>query len=350
MGSKRKALEMITNIFCKKSKENETLETKCESNDRIDNNMNPNQSLQTLTAIESDNKSCFSETYPKSPISPRVKNFDSDMETLMLSRHDNPYIIQQIERLSTKDMLSISGDPSPVRSIQKISLNNLESNSITDNNFMMDSETAEAFEDNLHDKLIRSPPPQFPNNLSHFLFPGVSASSIHTNSDYSPSRQYLSPNSRANNRLQMNSSNKSQNNLLSIVSTSQKDSQHLEINPNHCNKYERRGSDSSLLPNNWKTTFYTQSMAVSSSSLLTFPSRCPPFKSSANHLSNDSNMSYSECQTSQSNDINNDMAIDEMDIYQDLDENSKNHCNDCWTLISSSDSREALLQDIKQIN
>ncbi|CAG2173277.1 unnamed protein product [Oppiella nova] len=343
----------------KKSKECENTSTNSETNVTSYDHLCSNRSLcqHSLSVPEADNKSCYSDILPNSPISPRVKNIHSDMEALMLSRHDNPYIMQQLERLSTRDAaelyaeMNVSGHPSPARSLHKISFTNLEANPTTDTNSMMDSDISDTYIDNLHDKLIRSPPPQFPKNLSLFIFPGSSAVSVQSyrtadNCDFSPSRLHMSPNACHSLRdvitdHKIKTSNTSQDNISGILNSYSRDNQFLEPNPNLYNKYERRGSDSSILSNNWKTTFYNQSMAASSSSLLTFAPRCPPLDSCTT-ASNDSNMSCTECQSEHKSDT----GLDSMEMYPNLDDN----CTDGWNAMSASNSREALLKNISQLN
>ncbi|XP_077500776.1 uncharacterized protein LOC144111362 isoform X2 [Amblyomma americanum] len=74
----------------------------------------------------------------------RVRNLEQDMEALRQSRHDNPYLQQQMERFSLQD------EPADERQLL----------------FPPDD-----FRD-LHKHLIRSPPPQFPQDVAHFVFPG----------------------------------------------------------------------------------------------------------------------------------------------------------------------------------
>lgn len=107
---------------------------------------------------------------PGSPISPRVKNFNLDMKVLVLSRKDNPYLSQQIERSNsiTSEYSNEYALSTPILSIRKrtpscyCSKQSVISENIYE--FKKDDNT------NLHDKLIRSPPPNFPAKLSHFLF------------------------------------------------------------------------------------------------------------------------------------------------------------------------------------
>ncbi|KAH9362976.1 hypothetical protein HPB48_014242 [Haemaphysalis longicornis] len=75
----------------------------------------------------------------------RVRNLEQDMEALRQSRHDNPYLQQQMERFSLQD------EPA------------------TDERQLLFP--PDDFRD-LHKHLIRSPPPQFPQDVAHFVFPG----------------------------------------------------------------------------------------------------------------------------------------------------------------------------------
>lgn len=84
------------------------------------------------------------ELLSTSPV--RVRNLEQDMEALRQSRHDNPYLQQQMERFSIQD------EPAAADERQLL--------------FPPDD-----FRD-LHKHLIRSPPPQFPQDVAHFVFPG----------------------------------------------------------------------------------------------------------------------------------------------------------------------------------
>lgn len=260
----------------------------------------------------------------------------------MLSRHDNPYIMHQLERLSTKDS-EIFGDSvvsthsSPARNALRVSQTNLAVNGSAESNFVMDSDVLDTLDDNLHDKLIRSPPPQFPKNMSLFLFPGSSAPSVsnlrsgETSDSMSMScRLRLSPNFSSHSRTECKDSD------------SVNEMRHEFRGRDNYGKYERRGSDSSIMSNNWKTAFFNQSMTASSASLMSFvpPIRCPPIGSCAS-VSNDSDMSFTECHSNDDN-HNHNTATDLMEVYPQIEDNS-NH------FMSPSNSREALLKDISQI-
>ena len=336
-------------IFSKKSKESENSGAINVAEEQIESNSDhfSNQSgcRQTLSVPEVDSKSCFSDILPKSPISPRVKNIQEDMEALMLSRQDNPYIMQQLERLSTKESelfaeLQVSANSSPARTIHKLSITNLEPNPTFDSNFIMDSDISDSFDYNLHDKLIRSPPPQFPKNLSLFVFPGSSAPSVQ-NLLLSPNLKYHS-NCDMKSRCSDTSNDSIPFNYKNKDLKNSKRSPFLDPSPQNQIRYERRGSDSSIMSNNWKTSFYNQSMTASSSSLLSFVPRYSTINS-CNSVSKDSNMSCNECQNIETNQKS---AIDLMEVYSNLDvDNSDQVVN----FMSPSNSREALLKDDSQI-
>ncbi|XP_075738036.1 uncharacterized protein LOC119183336 isoform X1 [Rhipicephalus microplus] len=83
------------------------------------------------------------ELLSTSPV--RVRNLEQDMEALRQSRHDNPYLQQQMERFSIQD--------EPAADERQLLF---PPDDISD----------------LHKHLIRSPPPQFPQDVAHFVFPG----------------------------------------------------------------------------------------------------------------------------------------------------------------------------------
>ena len=285
------------------------------------------------------------EPLPKSPISPRIKNIREDMEALMLSRHDNPYIMHQLERLSTKDSdilgdSIVSAHSSPARNMNKASVSNLNVNGSAESNFIMDSDVVDCHDDNLHDKLIRSPPPQFPKNMSLFVFPGSSAPSVNSlrtgeasDSMSMSCRLHLSPYLSSHSRDECKDSDSA-----NLMRHDLRRNRFLDNSHDSYAKYERRGSDSSIMSNNWKTAFFNQSMTASSSSLLSYVPRCPPINSCAS-ASNDSYMSFNECEA---NEVNQKSANDLMEVYPHIEDNS-NH------FMSPSNSREALLKDISQM-
>ncbi|KAH7982189.1 hypothetical protein HPB52_003381 [Rhipicephalus sanguineus] len=85
------------------------------------------------------------ELLSTSPV--RVRNLEQDMEALRQSRHDNPYLQQQMERFSIQDEPAAAADERQLL---------FPPDDISD----------------LHKHLIRSPPPQFPQDVAHFVFPG----------------------------------------------------------------------------------------------------------------------------------------------------------------------------------
>ena len=148
---------------------------------------------------------------PNSPISPRVKNFNLDMKILVLSRNDNPYLMKQLERsnslTSNNSSITTAVDEqeyfamdqqttttshsalhTPMfnrRNYYRINNNGYGRSSSTSTtrqqhqqhrstlSFTFDFDNQKNMNDNeknLHEQLIRSPPPNFPEKLSHFLF------------------------------------------------------------------------------------------------------------------------------------------------------------------------------------
>lgn len=77
----------------------------------------------------------------------RARNLEQDMEALRQSRHDNPFLQQQMERFSLQD------DPADERQL------------------LFPDEDVD-YQD-LHKHLIRSPPPQFPQDVAQFVFPAL---------------------------------------------------------------------------------------------------------------------------------------------------------------------------------
>ncbi|CAN7998634.1 unnamed protein product, partial [Ixodes hexagonus] len=75
----------------------------------------------------------------------RARNLEQDMEALRQSRHDNPYLQQQMERFSIQDDQA-------------------------DERQLLFPDEDQDYQD-LHKHLIRSPPPQFPQDVAQFVFP-----------------------------------------------------------------------------------------------------------------------------------------------------------------------------------
>lgn len=118
-GSRRNPLEVFTSMFRRRSLRPAGGPSMTQSSDRI------------------------WDLLSTSPV--RVRNLEQDMEALRQSRHDNPYLQQQMERFSLQD------EPA------------------TDERQLLFP--PDDFRD-LHKHLIRSPPPQFPQDVAHFVFPG----------------------------------------------------------------------------------------------------------------------------------------------------------------------------------
>lgn len=108
---------------------------------------------------------------PNCPVSPRVKNIREDMDALIMSRQDNPFISQQLE------LLSSAGDPetrtvSPITFVTQSSYDGADDASQSLLTIHDLDELEQLDQENLHEHMIRSPPPQFPQKISHFVFPG----------------------------------------------------------------------------------------------------------------------------------------------------------------------------------
>ena len=148
---------------------------------------------------------------PNSPVSPRVKNIKEDMEALLISRQDNPYICSKIELLSSSgaDNYISTSSLTLHSSLMQVSVN-IEDTSqslismeddVADEELAFSSAILDEPGINLHEHLIRSPPPQFPQKVSHFVFPDAAGSPLRgvmltTKSNgngkpLSPSRAYL---------------------------------------------------------------------------------------------------------------------------------------------------------------
>lgn len=108
---------------------------------------------------------------PNCPVSPRVKNIREDMDALIMSRQDNPFISQQLE------LLSSSSDPetrtvSPITFVTQSSYEGCDDASQSLLTIHDLDDLVQLDQENLHEHMIRSPPPQFPQKISHFVFPG----------------------------------------------------------------------------------------------------------------------------------------------------------------------------------
>ncbi|GBN25823.1 hypothetical protein AVEN_134477-1 [Araneus ventricosus] len=85
----------------------------------------------------------------------RRKNLKIDLETLHLSRQDNPYL-KQLERFSLPEETILSC----------ADLNSLAEKALLESEWQLDSER----DIDIHQHLVRSPPPQFPQNITHFIY------------------------------------------------------------------------------------------------------------------------------------------------------------------------------------
>lgn len=168
----------------------------------IINNQNLNQKklsldqelLEHYNQLSTECNSSYMSLISNSPISPRVKSIDEDIEALTLSRQDNPYIQNKLEKLSqysgvNYDILSISNLSLNGNSNFVNSTNTLNNQSTTHSSQFSQSNKVSSIsseeldeilnfsksnkDENLHEHLIRSPPPDFPLNFSSFIFPAV---------------------------------------------------------------------------------------------------------------------------------------------------------------------------------
>lgn len=156
------------------------------------------QLLEHYNQLSTECNSSYLSLVSNSPISPRIKSIDEDVEALTLSRQDNPYIQNKLEKLS-----HYSGGNHDILSIFNLSLNGGNSNFVNSTNTLnnlnqsgpanqlgqqanqtpsISSEELDEIlnfgnrsnkDDNLHQHLIRSPPPDFPVNFSSFIYPPI---------------------------------------------------------------------------------------------------------------------------------------------------------------------------------
>lgn len=151
------------------------------------------QLLEHYNQLSTECSSSYISLVSNSPISPRIKSIDEDIEALTLSRQDNPYIQNKLEKLShysgvNHDILSISnlslyGNTSAfVNSTNTLNQLSHHSNALSQQANKTPSISSEELdeilnfaskEDNLHQHLIRSPPPDFPLNFSSFIYPPI---------------------------------------------------------------------------------------------------------------------------------------------------------------------------------
>ncbi|GIY49322.1 uncharacterized protein CDAR_600311 [Caerostris darwini] len=85
----------------------------------------------------------------------KKKNFKIDLETLHLSRQDNPYL-KQLERFSLPEETILSC----------ADFNSIAEKALLESEWQLDSER----DIDIHQHLVRSPPPQFPQNITHFIY------------------------------------------------------------------------------------------------------------------------------------------------------------------------------------
>ncbi|XP_054709225.1 uncharacterized protein LOC129218929 [Uloborus diversus] len=85
----------------------------------------------------------------------RKKNLKIDLETLHLSRQDNPYL-KQLERFSLPEETLLSCSD----------FHSLAEKALLQSEWQLDSEK----DVDIHQHLVRSPPPQFPQNITHFMY------------------------------------------------------------------------------------------------------------------------------------------------------------------------------------
>lgn len=152
------------------------------------------QLLEHYNQLSTECGSSYLSLVSNSPISPRIKSIDEDVEALTLSRQDNPYIQNKLEKLShysgvNHDILSIFnlslyGNSNFVNSTNTLNQSG-QTNQLGQQTNQTPSISSEELdeilnlgnrsnkEDNLHQHLIRSPPPDFPVNFSSFIYPPV---------------------------------------------------------------------------------------------------------------------------------------------------------------------------------
>ncbi|XP_067124408.1 uncharacterized protein [Centruroides vittatus] len=192
--TKKKPFDILTNIFRKKSKDQESDSELPDDTSKARNNVknlvdseNINtiqikrtQPIPTPTNIYIETRDRSSSVHGltvysnRSPVSPRVRSLEEDMEALRLSRQDNPYIQQKLESYSLYGDSRGSISPSSVySSLQKHDEEKLVSEEFED--LIIKEEN----EQNLHEHLIRSPPPKFPKKMSQFVFHSRTGSPQH---------------------------------------------------------------------------------------------------------------------------------------------------------------------------
>ncbi|KAG8201462.1 hypothetical protein JTE90_024331 [Oedothorax gibbosus] len=111
----------------------------------------------------------------------RRKNLKIDLETLHLSRQDNPYL-KTLERFSLpEDTILTCAD-----------LNSLAEKALLQSEWHIDADG----DVDIHQHLVRSPPPQFPQNITHFIYSQANSPKRQANQsnntrveDYSPEKR-----------------------------------------------------------------------------------------------------------------------------------------------------------------
>ncbi|GFU57678.1 uncharacterized protein TNCV_3638331 [Trichonephila clavipes] len=132
---------------CGAAHEKQLLESACDSVPKHNSTTPGTQDNQPGSKIEPN----FLSPAAKS----RRKNLKIDLETLHLSRQDNPYL-KQLERLSLSEETILSCSD----------LNSLAEKALLESEWQLDTER----DIDIHQHLVRSPPPQFPQNITHFIY------------------------------------------------------------------------------------------------------------------------------------------------------------------------------------
>ncbi|XP_035217261.1 uncharacterized protein LOC118190618 [Stegodyphus dumicola] len=169
--NKRSPFHLLSSIFSKKkqSLDSEALEKSVRNKD---NDTSSTTDVPDQQSLEEDDtlapESCSripgvmeKQTSYGNPLflSPaatmRRKNLKIDLETLHLSRQDNPYL-KQLERFSLPEETLLSC----------ADFQSLAEKALLRSEWHLDS----GKDIDIHQHLIRSPPPQFPQNITHFMY------------------------------------------------------------------------------------------------------------------------------------------------------------------------------------
>ncbi|XP_076365038.1 uncharacterized protein LOC143254123 isoform X2 [Tachypleus tridentatus] len=172
---KKNPFDFFSNIFRRKNKGSETdgtdrsEESLVGSESRLTPENRAHQRSPIFASPQNWNEvNSYDGMFSRSPVSPRKgKTIHQDMEALRLSRGDNPYIQQKLEKISCYE----EGFSSPSKSDQE---------KLVEND---GSPCDEEIDENLHAHLIRSPPPHFPRTIAEFVFPDKSDSPRHRPKD-----------------------------------------------------------------------------------------------------------------------------------------------------------------------